>query len=396
MHQLCQGAPRVAEAIARAIQKEKISSPELQAPRLREAHLPSKRKRNLVVDASYRPPKSTKRKVDCSVGNVAGSDHQPNYDSVQKIAISHAKEIARVNKESLDASKRIRVVLSAPPSHHKSVQYDTGDGMKAVHWEPISHENGKVDTESSRATDPITSEELSDGSFSLRTGEIQRERIPGGLGITIASSSPAADNTGFKELILSVVKCIYQFCNYQDGLPQDACQTILQSLKKGGVEELKASSTSEWSDGSTWMRMLDMGSSQQNKVTISNMLIYIGAWEWFDQQVKVVQKNVRSKKNRSMGEKEAKTHVLNEIQNILQDREPQPATQEKWFSRVGMVTLEENASGIIPREGPTSVIAMANIQQRSRISTLLHRGKWLSIKLVRQLGRGILLHPKIW
>jgi hypothetical protein len=361
------------------------------------------------------------------VGNVAGSDHQPNYDPVQKITPSHAKEIARVNKESLDASKRIRVVLSAPPSHHKSVQYDTGDGMKAVHWEPISHENGKVDTESSRATststghvtltsreipasspgrslpstavaktDPITSEELSDGSFSLRTGEIQRERIPGGLGITIASSSPAADNTGFKELILSVVKCIYQFCNYQDGLPQDACQTILQSLKKGGFEELKASSTSEWSDGSTWMRMLDMGSSQQNKATLSNMLIYIGAWEWFDQQVKVVQENVRSKKNRSMGEKEAKTHVLNDVQNRLQGREPQPAAQEKWFSRVGTVTLEENASGMFPREGPTSMIAMAKSQQRSRISTLLHRGKWLSTKLVKQLGRGILLHPKIW
>ncbi|KAL6229622.1 hypothetical protein BDW75DRAFT_235057 [Aspergillus navahoensis] len=363
MHQLCHGAPRVAQAIARAIQKEKISSPELQGPKLREAPHPSKRKRNLVVDPSYRPPKSTKRKVDCSVENVDGSDHQPNYDPVQKITTSHAKETARVNEESLDASKRIRV--------------------EAVHWEPISHEKRKVDTESSRATSTstgrvtLTSREIpasspgrslpstavaKDGSFSPRTGGIQRERIPGGLGITIASSSPAADNTGFKELILSVVKTIYQFCNYQDGLPQDACRTILQSLKKGGFEELKVSST----------------------ITLSNML-YIGAWEWFDQQ-----------KNRSMGEKEAKTHVLNEVQNRLQGREPQPAAQEKWFSRVETVTLEENASGIFPREGPTSVIARAKSQQRSGISTLLHRGTWLSTKLVKQLGRGILLHLKIW
>jgi hypothetical protein len=360
------------------------------------------------------------------VGNVAGSDHQPNYDPVQKITPSHAKEIARVNEESLDASKRIRVVLSAPPSYHKSVQYDTGDGMKAAPWEPISHENAKVDTESSRATStstgrvtltsqeipasspgrsspstavtktPITSEELRDGSFSPRTGEIQRKRTPGGLGITIASSSPTANKAGFKELILSVVKIIYLFCNYKYGTPQAACQTILQSLKKGGFEEPKAPSTGEWSDGSTWKRMLDMGSSQQNQVTVSNMLIYIGAWEWFDHRVKYVQEKVRTEENRTMGEKEAKTHVLNEIQNKLQDRGPQPATQEKWLSRIGTATLEENASNILPREGPTSVIAMANSQQRSRISTLLHRGKWLSMKLVRQLGRGILLHPKIW
>jgi hypothetical protein len=36
------------------------------------------------------------------------------------------------------------------------------------------------------------------------------------------------------------------------------------------------------------------------------------------------------------------------MQNRLQDTRPQPAAQEKWFSRVGTVTLEENASSILP------------------------------------------------
>ena len=43
------------------------------------------------------------------------------------------------------------------------------------------------------------------------------------------------------------------------------------------------------------------------------MLIYIGAWEWFDHRVKYVQEKVRTVENRTMGEKEAKTHVSNEI-----------------------------------------------------------------------------------
>lgn len=76
-----------------------------------------------------------------------------------------------------------------------------------------------------------------------------------------------------------------------------------------------------------------------------------------------------------MGEKKAKTQVLNEMQNHLQDTRPQPAAQEKWISRVGTVTLEENASAVLPKDGPPSVIAMAKSQQRRRISTLLHRGK---------------------
>ncbi|KAF7166574.1 hypothetical protein CNMCM6106_002349 [Aspergillus hiratsukae] len=427
MHQLCKGAPQVAQAIAGAIQEEKISSPELQGPKLREATHSSKRRRSLVVDPSYRPSKSAKREVDCCSGNADGSNRQRDFDPVQKITTSHAKELARVDEESLDEGNRIRVVLSAPPSYHNSAQDDTRDGRKAVHWESISLENVNVVAKPSGATstssgcvtlttreipapspgrsspstavaktDPITSEKLADGRSSPRTDEMQRERIPGALGITNASISPAPAKTAFKELILLVVKTIYQFCNYQDGPPHATCQRILQSLKDGGFEERKASSTSEWSDGSTWMRILDMGSSQQNKVTVLNMLMYIGAWEWFDRQVNYVQGNVRTKKNKLIGEKKAKTHVLNKMQDSLQDSRPQPAAQEKWFSRVGTVTLEENASGILPRDGPTGVIAMAKIQQRSRISTLLHRGKWLSTKLVKELGRGILLHPKIW
>jgi hypothetical protein len=73
----------------------------------------------------------------------------------------------------------------------------------------------------------------------------------------------------FKELILLLIKTIYKLCNCVGGPLEAACWSILQSLQEGCLY------SSEWSDSSTWMRMLGMGSSQQNKVTISNMLIYI-------------------------------------------------------------------------------------------------------------------------
>ncbi|KAH1862617.1 hypothetical protein KXV36_002717 [Aspergillus fumigatus] len=85
----------------------------------------------------------------------------------------------------------------------------------------------------------------------------------------MAKPDKVTSEATFKELILSLVKTIYKLCNYVGGPPEAACRSILQSLQEG------RSHSSEWSDGATWMRMLGMGSSQQNKVTVSNMLIYI-------------------------------------------------------------------------------------------------------------------------
>ncbi|KAH2096508.1 hypothetical protein KXW65_004410, partial [Aspergillus fumigatus] len=381
----------------------------MQGPKLREAPYPSKRKRSLGIDPSYRPSKVGKRKNCCS-GTADGSDHQPDLDPVQKKATSHAKEQGQGDQEPLDEGNQIRVVRWAPASYHSSLQNDTRDGRKAVHRESTSLENANVATEpfgamsassgsvtltpreipasspgrSSPSTamakpDKVTSGKLGGESFLLRTEEVRRAP-------EIANSSSPTSEAAFKELILSLVKTIYELCNCVGGPPEAACRSILQSLQEG------RSHSSEWSDGATWMRMLGMGSSQQNKVTVSNMLIYIGVWEWFYHQVK--EKSFGVGGNGSMGEKKAKTQVLNEMQNRLQDTGPQPAAQEKWFSRVGTVTLEEDASAVLPKEGPPSVIAMAKSQQRRRISTLLHRGKQLSTKLVKQLGRGILLHPK--
>ena len=36
-----------------------------------------------------------------------------------------------------------------------------------------------------------------------------------------------------------------------------------------------------------WAQMLEAGESRSRKTTIFNMLEYMGAWEWFDRQVKL-------------------------------------------------------------------------------------------------------------
>lgn len=51
--------------------------------------------------------------------------------------------------------------------------------------------------------------------------------------------------------------------------------------------------------------MLEAGESGKQKVTIFNMLEYIGAWEWYDRQVKLSQATVLTKKKKPAGLKGA-------------------------------------------------------------------------------------------
>jgi hypothetical protein len=95
------------------------------------------------------------------------------------------------------------------------------------------------------------------------------------------------------------------------------------------------------------MRVLEAGESENQKVTIFNMLEYMGAWEWYDRQVKLSQTTVRTKKNKPVDRKGAATHVLNRMQG-LQTSTEQPG---KWIRGVGRPTSREegNESAISPK-----------------------------------------------
>jgi hypothetical protein len=77
---------------------------------------------------------------------------------------------------------------------------------------------------------------------------------------------------------------------------------------------MSVSNLNEWLDGFMWMRVLEAGGFRNQKVTILNMLEYMGAWEWYDRQVKLSQATVRTKKNKSVNRRGAIIHVLNRMQ----------------------------------------------------------------------------------
>jgi hypothetical protein len=195
-------------------------------------------------------------------------------------------------------------------------------------------------------------------------------------------------------MILEAVRIIHQFSKYQDGVPKEVHSRILQTLREHHGQTISVPNSNEWSDGSMWIRVLEAGSSANRKVTILNMLEYIGAWEWYDGQVKLSQATVRTKKNKPVNRRGAAIHVLNKMQS-LQTRTEQPG---KWVSGVGRIdmTKEEDNSGMSRESCDASITEKIRHSQRRRISMQLSRGQKLSTKLVKELGIGILFLPEIW
>lgn len=133
-----------------------------------------------------------------------------------------------------------------------------------------------------------------------------------------------------------------------------------------------------------WMDILERGAVEGQKVTILNMLEYMGVWEWYDSQVRSLQESGRifTKKGKPAGRKVGATHVLNKMQS------------GKWIKGLGRLTLED---GDRETGAASDTITERNRRlRRERIKTQLSRGRKLSTKLVKELGFGILFSPKIW
>jgi hypothetical protein len=124
------------------------------------------------------------------------------------------------------------------------------------------------------------------------------------------------------------------------------------------------------------------------------MLVYMGAWEWYDKQIELSQMTIRTKKNKLVDRRGAAIHVLNKMQSVQLGSNP----RGRWISGVGRVALttEGDTDALPPDEGDLSITERERKAQRKRISIQLSRGQKLSTKLVKELGLGILFSPKIW
>ena len=331
------------------------------------------RKRKSDQDPSYQPPKSTKRKASSYPRTNKSYREHPEESTA-----STAREAMKENTETLGAAS----VLSESEEPH----------VQAL-----------AEAKLERASSPATSAEttlvmpakLIDEPSSLKTEEIYRRKVPASLEC-ITSFPPSKLDPYTAETpsitILQATQIIYQLSKYQDAAPRHVHARILQSLRDR-PEEVGEPYHGQWSDGSMWMQVLERGSSENNKVTILNMLEYMGAWEWYDSQIKLAQATICTKKNKPVNRRGAAIHVLNQMQKMQMDA----TGQGSWISGVGRVTLEDDKSDVLLIEsGKVSVTEQAKQVRRKRISVQLSRGQKLSTQLVKELGFGILFSSRIW
>jgi hypothetical protein len=437
IHQLCKNAPEAAQAIAVTIQESNNSNPEEQAmPDTTTSHS-IRGKRKADKDPSYRPPKSAKVKAAKSIS--PDSSDQPSDEcethSGQATIVTRKPppnadgNIAEDGKHPGDDELLVRLssqlVQSISRDDNVLERENTTDGRDTM--ETTGGEDTKANTETIGITSasseagkpqrkvsaesmletvlppgasakmiPVTPTKLTDGEpTSPETEEIRRDKIPTSLESISSSPQSISDSssteiTPLMDLILQAVRVIHQFSKYPHGTPKGVHARILQSLRRDQV--IAASNCNQWSDGSMWMQVLEMGSSENNKVTVLNMLEYMGAWEWYDSQIKLAQSTIRTKKNKPVDHRGAAIHVLNNMQGLQTDA----ARRGRWISGVGRVTLEGDESNLLPESGDIGITERDRQLQRKRISIQLSRGQKLSTKLVKELGFGILFSTKIW
>ena len=86
------------------------------------------------------------------------------------------------------------------------------------------------------------------------------------------------------------------------------------------------------------------------------MLEYMGAWEWYNNQIKLAQATICTKKNKPVNHRGAAIHILNQMQKMQMDA----TGQGSWISGVGRVTLEDDKSDVLLIEsGKVSVTEQA-------------------------------------
>lgn len=226
--------------------------------------------------------------------------------------------------------------------------------------------------------------ERADGLL-LKTHKIRKDEIQSLDARALTCSSSSIVTMSIKDIVIEASRAIYQCCRYKDELPRDVYSRILSILQSGHNEAVgRRSPDSDWSDGSIWIRILQAGESRTRRSTIFNMLEYMGAWEWYDRQIKLTQAKYEAEKKMSLHRKTAASYVLRDL--------PKSKTPGKSIKGIGRLALGER--GNIPTKNDKPSIAEE--KERENIRMQLGRGQRLKDTLVKELGLGILFSPGIW
>lgn len=180
------------------------------------------------------------------------------------------------------------------------------------------------------------------------------------------------------ELIIEATRTLHQLSTHNDSVPGDVHKVILETLNS---QSCNAAANIQWSDGSTWVEILEKGASSRAKLTIFNLLEYMGASEWYESQIQLTMRTTTPRK--------ATTEVLNRIQ--LQ----QTQGGSRSMYRVGPITMQGESRDQSPNPS-SSILEREREAKRKALCNQLSRGHKLSTKIVKDLGLGILFSPSIW
>jgi hypothetical protein len=382
----------------------------------------TKRKRVQGDDPSYRPPKSRNAtKITSPYKSHRPGDERENHNNsligasncIQSPCPS-AEDITAQDSDSGANARQENVILRdcARKGENSADHRYTSEITRVQDTEGSigATSNGAEQPQSHVLSEPMlhTASSPSSANFSLatptkptegdlaspRTEEIPRGKIPispESIALTPHSMSDSSSAVGMpKDLIYQAVEIIYLFRKYQHPAPREVYLRIMQTLGTDNQKAIPVSNSEQWSDGSTWVQLLDMGFSEKEKVTIFNMLAYMGAYQWYDKQIALTKATALTKKNKPVDDRGAAKQVLDNLQ-----RTKVAPLEGTWISRLGQVTVEELDETGHPPTSYNVDVSEAEKVQRKRIINQLSRGKKLT-KLVRELGFGILLSPNIW
>lgn len=207
--------------------------------------------------------------------------------------------------------------------------------------------------------------------------------------------SPPEDALALPSLIAKSIHIIYEMSKRQEA-PTELHSRILTTIRPNPGETPATaaverpdpiwitSSPTTWS-ASMWINMLEAGHARSKKMTILNMIEWMGASEWYDMELQQAEKAPPSTK-RGIPRKRVATLVL-----------------DKYLKEALDATATENLEKLASKsnENHPSSLSSAGIQKRildtrrKILTKIFHRGRILR-KLVQMTHLGILFDPEIW
>ncbi|KAH8909444.1 hypothetical protein BR93DRAFT_965550 [Coniochaeta sp. PMI_546] len=229
---------------------------------------------------------------------------------------------------------------------------------------------------------------------SPRTEEVLR--VDGSLSVVLLESPPAGpliEAFNFADFLGEMIDVIFAMSGSQDDVPEGAHATILQSLQASvgtmpkGTEVARpcaiwtTANPTTWS-GDMWASLLEVGEARSQKLTILNMISYMGAAAWFDAQLSLYEPPLTKK---GKPRKRVASPFLDSLLKEKTFQDEEPAKRRK----LDFESIERSA------DQTASISKSVTSQRRRQIIDRVNKGRKLRT-MVSKAGFGILLRRKIW